>query len=324
MVGALEEAGGLVDCLSAANNVSLALRAEEVVRYVRRHRIDLLHCHLPWAGFVGRWVHQRTGLPVVYTEHNKQERYHGITRWLNKVTFNYQTVVVAVSADVRQSIEKNISPAIPIIEVLNGVNTHFFQREEGAGLAIRARLGIPAGAMVVGTVAVFRFQKRLKEWLRVFGEATRSGHWLYGIVVGDGPLRAEVEAEVQALGLEGRVFLAGLQTDVKPWYAAMDIFMMTSVFEGLPIALLEAMSMGCAVVTTDAGGIKEVVRHEREGLVVSVDAWPSMAALLGQVADDEALRQRLAQAARARVEDSFGLVRMVRELEDIYESLVER
>jgi glycosyltransferase involved in cell wall biosynthesis len=318
MVGALRDAGGVVTCLSASNNVWLALRAEDVVRYVRQHDIALVHCHLPWAGFVGRWVHQRTGMPVIYTEHNKQERYHGVTRWLNKISFNYQTAAVAVSGDVRESIEKNIAPAIPIYEILNGVNTDFFQRGEGIGVPVRERLGIPVDAVVVGIVSVFRFQKRLKEWLRVFNEAARAQDNFFGIIVGDGPLRAEVEAELVTLGLRGRVFLPGLQTEVKPWYAAMDIFMMTSVFEGLPIALLEAMSMGCAVVTTSAGGIKEVVRHEEDGLVVDVDAWTSLGTILQSVAEDAVLRKRLAEAARTRVVEAFSLQRMVGDLEQLY------
>jgi L-malate glycosyltransferase len=203
----------------------------------------------------------------VYTEHNKQERYHFATKWMNKLTFNWQTTAIAVSSDVAESIRKNIKPQIPVKEILNGVNTEFFQRDEQAGLLLRKQLNIPEDAVVVGTLAVFRFQKRLKEWLDVFHKASQSNPKLFGIVVGDGPLRDELQQYRKHLGLEQRVFMPGLQTEVKAWYSAMDIFMMTSVFEGLPIALLEAMSMKCAIATTDAGGVKEVIENGKSGLM---------------------------------------------------------
>jgi glycosyltransferase involved in cell wall biosynthesis len=320
MVEAITQAGGRVTCLSASNNLLLMLKARTIVRYVRQHNIQLIHAHLPWAGFVGRVVHRLTRVPLFYTEHNKQERYHVITRWLNRFTFNWQTKAIAVSGDVAESIQKNIRPSVPVMTVLNGVNTLFFQRDTGAGESIRQQLHIPPDACVVGTVAVFRFQKRLKEWLEVFKSASDRDPNLYGIIVGDGPLRSEIEAHRKALGLESKVMMPGLQTEMKPWYSAMDVFMMTSVFEGLPVALLEAMSMACAVVTTDAGGIKEVIESGKNGLMVPVDAWSTLTDHLNELATNPKSRQPLARAARQQVIDYFSMKRMVGELEDLYDA----
>lgn len=116
--------------------------------------------------------------------------------------------------------------------------------------------------------------------------------------------------------------IAGLQEDVKPWLSAMDIYMMSSVFEGLPIAMLEAMSMTCAVVSTDAGGIKEVIRHTTDGLLVEVECWPALTDQATRLLHDEQLRLQLAGAARLRVEDQFSLKRMVRELEELYKRMI--
>lgn len=318
MVEALECHGGRVTCIPASNNARIMLKVGEVVRYIREHDIELIHCHLPWAGMVGRLVHRSTGLPVLYTEHNKQERYHLLTRWMNKLTFNGQSLAIAVSNDVAESIVKNIHPAIPVRTILNGVNTDFFQRDRAAGLQIKKQLGIPEEAFVVGTVAVFRFQKRLKEWLDVFAKASQSNPNLYGILVGDGPLKSELESYRAQLGLVDKVIMPGLQTEVKPYYSAMDIFMMTSVFEGLPIALLEAMSMGCVIATTDAGGIKEVIRNESEGVIVPVDQWQTLPEKIINLGQQPSRRSQLSLAARARVIESFSLQRMVNELEQVY------
>lgn len=319
MVEAIRAGSGTVACFSASNNIKIILRVRDVVAYIRQHKIQVIHCHLPWAGLLGRLIYRMTGLPVIYTEHNKQERYHGITFWLNKLTFNSQSRVVAVSQDVEESIRKNIRPSVPVQTVLNGVNTDTFQRDAAAGLALRARYGISSTALVVGTIAVFRFQKRLAEWLEVMAGVCQADPGVFGIVVGDGPLRPEIEARLKALNLEGRVILAGLQTEVRPWLSAMDIYMMSSVFEGLPIALLEAMSMGCAVVSTDAGGIKEVIRDGVDGLLVPVDQWPELGKRVGRLTSDTELRSTLAVQARARVLEAFSLKRMVAELESIYE-----
>lgn len=322
IVESLLSNGGMVTCFAAANNFQIMLKVNEVVTYVREHDIQLIHCHLPWAGMMGRLVHRKTGIPVLYTEHNKQERYHFLTRWMNKLTFHWQTLVVAVSNDVSESIQKNINPEIPVRTILNGVNTDFFQRDSAIGSAMRKQLGIPEDAFVVGTIAVFRFQKRLKEWLEVFAKVSKDNPKVYGLLVGDGPLRMELLAHINKLGLENKIFMPGLQTEVKPYYSAMDVFMMTSVFEGLPIALLEAMSMGCVVATTDAGGIKEVVRDKMDGRLVNVEQWQQLSAIVSDLFRDEKVMLDLAKAARHRVVSDFSMKRMVGELEEVYGEII--
>ena len=108
MVEALQNAGGKVTCLGAKDNIRLLLQYKKIISYIREHKIELIHCHLPWAGFVGRLVHNRTGIPVVYTEHNMQERYHSVTKTINKLSFNSQNLALGVSEDVKGSIIKNI------------------------------------------------------------------------------------------------------------------------------------------------------------------------------------------------------------------------
>ena len=80
MVDAIKDAGGKVTCLEAKNNVRLITKYKKIITYCKANEIDLIHCHLPWAGFVGRLVHKKTGIPVIYTEHNMQERYHVATK----------------------------------------------------------------------------------------------------------------------------------------------------------------------------------------------------------------------------------------------------
>ena len=160
MEEAIQDAGGKVTCFSAKNNIILLFQFKKIIRYCRENQIQLIHAHLPWAGFVSRLVHSLTKIPVLYTEHNMQERYHFLTKTINKLTFNRQSLGIGVSDDVSHSIQKNIHPTIPVQTVLNGVNTDSFQRKGSfADSSIRKQFGIPSDAFVVGTVAVFRFQK---------------------------------------------------------------------------------------------------------------------------------------------------------------------
>ncbi|MEO7524605.1 MAG: glycosyltransferase [Ferruginibacter sp.] len=321
MVKGLEDAGGIVQNFSAGNNIKIALQTRKVIKYMRSNHIQLLHCHLPWAGFVGRFIHMLTGIPVIYSEHNKQERYHGITKAINKFTFNKQTKVIAVSNDVAESIEKNIHPRIPVQTILNGVNMEHFVRKKEAGLKTRLQYKIDPHCIVIGTIAVFRFQKRLKEWIDVFKVMQKKYPGIHGCIVGDGILNTEIRAYLKEQEMEDKILFPGLQTDVLPWLSAMDIFMMTSEFEGLPVALLEAMSMECAVVCTDAGGIKEVIRNNVDGFMVPVDKWQELEQPLTHLLENPTEIKSFGKKARQRVEAAFSLKVMVAQIEQVYAEL---
>lgn len=319
MVDAIEKAGGKVTCFAAKNNIQLLLQYPKIIRYCKDNNIQLIHAHLPWAGFVSRMVCKRIKIPVLYTEHNLQERYHFITKFINKFTFNWQTLGIGVSEDVTNSILKNINPKTPGKTILNGVNTDSFLRgNQSERTRIRTLYSIPDEAVLVGTVAVFRFQKRLDLWLEVMKEAIAANPNIYGIIVGAGPLEQELFAKHKELSLEGKVFFTGLQTNVKPYYEAMDVFMMTSSFEGLPIALLEAMSMNCAVVATDAGGVKEVLRPDTDGILVDVNNWQNLSKSLLYLSENQKELSYYKSQARKRVKESFSIGVMVEQLEALY------
>jgi glycosyltransferase involved in cell wall biosynthesis len=321
MVAGLTEAGGTVANIPAKNNIFIILQTRKIIRYIREHKIELVHCHLPWAGIAGRVIHKLTGIPVFYTEHNKQERYHFITGFINKVTFNWQTRVIAVSNDVAESIQKHIHPKIPVQIILNGVNTGHFIRNPAAGQDLRKKYSIDPGCIVIGTIAVFRFQKRLKEWIDVFKIMEKKFPGIRGCVVGDGILNSEIRAYLKQQEMEDKILFPGLQTDVLPWLSAMDIFMMTSEFEGLPVALLEAMSMECCVVCTDAGGIREVIRNRQDGFLVPVENWKELETPLSFLLSNPAEIRKYGKMARARTEEAFSLKAMVQQTEAAYAAI---
>lgn len=322
MVGSLEAQGVEVTCFPARNNAAVLASVRKVAAHLKRWEADLLHCHMPLAGAVGRLAGKLAGVPVVYTEHNKMERFHPLTRWLNLATWTLQERVIAVSADVASSIQAFANPKTPVDVVLNGVNVDHFTRSSADPAAVRERWQIPPDAPVVGTVAVFRLQKALPDWLEAARRIRERHPDVHFLLVGDGPQRAELLDLVPSLGLQGAVHFAGLQEEVRPYLAAMDVYMMSSIFEGLPVALLEAMSMECAVVCTAVGGIPEVVRHGHNGFLVERGQPEALARITAELLASPERLQRCGMAARRTIQEGFSMQRMTRELEATYLDII--
>lgn len=318
MVEYIVAAGGTVTCFPADNNIKIIMQYKLVSEYCKINEINLIHCHLPWSGFLGRLIFRNLKIPVIYTEHNIQEKYHFATKNLNKITFNSQTLALGVSEDVTKSIENNIKLRIPVKTLLNGVNTNRFIKDKGKGDFIRNKYNIPIDAVVIGNVAVFREQKNIPVWLKAFKEVSLKYSHVYGILVGTGIKEEEIIALVNDLNLTEKIIMPGLQTDTIPFFSAMDIFMMSSDFEGLPIALLEAMSMECAIVSTKAGGVIEAVRNKKDGILCPIGSFKCLADAAEELVKNIEFRKILQAAARSRVKEGFSLGTMVNELEEIY------
>ncbi len=169
---------------------------------------------------------------------------------------------------------------------------------------------------VVGTVAVFRTQKRLDRWLEAAAAVRQSVPDVHFLLVGDGPVRPELERLAGSLGISDRVHFAGLTDDVPPYLAAMDIYLMSSEFEGLPLALLEAMAAGLPVAATAVGGIPEVIDSDAAGMLVEPGDVAGLAAATVRLLEDRAVAGSIGATGRELVEEKFGVERMARELED--------
>lgn len=321
----IRQAGGKVTCMPARNNIQIMFRFFALIAYIRKHRIRLIHCHLPWAGILGRIAGFSTGTPVVYTEHNKWERYHRITFIMNKLTFSIQRTVIAVSAEVAGSIRKFYHRQKPAIQVvLNGIDAGKYSHSATPATDIRSQYNIPEGATVVGIACVFRPQKQLHLWLQTAARLQSRHPDIYFIIVGDGGLRNQIHQLAIDLKLSDRLFFAGLQPETRPYLRAMDIFMMTSAFEGLPVALLEAMSMNCLPACTAAGGIPEIVEHGVNGILVPLDQPLLLADHISELLADPEKMQHMKRAARETVVTHFSVQQMVRDLEGIYSGIMEK
>ena len=320
----LREQGATVTCLNADSTPAILSSLPRLARLVKKEGFDLIHCHLPVSAVAGRLVGNYLGVPVVYTEHNKQERYHPATRRANLWTMGLNAAVLAVSDDVKQSIVENWSgPADRVSVLINGVNTARYDPAQYDKRECREALQLPPQAVIVGTVCVFRSQKRLELWLELARQLRAAVPNAYFVVLGDGPTEELVKATAKKYQLEDHIVFPGRLDEVRPYLAAMDVYLMTSEFEGLPIAMLEAMSMALPIVATAAGGIPEAVTEGVEGFLRPVPDWRELYNPLERLVNDEALRQQCGTAARRRVIQDFSIEKMARELETVYRRVLE-
>jgi L-malate glycosyltransferase len=316
MVKYIEANGGKVTCLEASNNIRIFLKISQLIQYIRQHNIQLIHCHLPWAGIAGRIAAKATGVPVIYTEHNNFSRYHSLTRLASRLTLLLNQLNIPVSGDAELALRQFIKPD-KIKLILNGVDTVAFSRNVEA-TQMRSELNIPEDHIVIATAAVFREQKRLDNFIQVAEEIAALHEKVSFIMIGDGPEREKIEELAKHLIANGRIYFVGLQQDVKPYFNITDIYLMTSDFEGLPIALLEAMSMACAPVSTGVGGIPEVIEQNVSGLLSEAGDLESLKKNVISLIKDKTKRTAMAAEARKRVEQDFSMKKMVQELEDVY------
>jgi glycosyltransferase involved in cell wall biosynthesis len=215
------------------------------------------------------------------------------TRWL------YRTAcarVVTTGERLREQLvrDNGLDPA-RVVSVPTGVAPGRFGAI--AKDAARLRLGLPPGAPLVGIVATLRSWKGHRFLVQALGRLARRDARL--VIVGDGPQRAALEAQVAALGLDARVVFAGQQDDVAPWLAALDVFALPSYAnEGVPQALLQAMFAGVPCVTTDAGAIAEIARDGDTATIVAKEDADALATAIDALLADPV--RAAAQAARAR------------------------
>lgn len=301
------------------NDPGLVMR---LVRLLRRERPHILHTH-GWATLIEGLVASRlAGVPVViHGEHGTLEL-RQVNRWVQRWAWGRATQVMAVSSRLAERMERHMGfPASRIRVIRNGVDTVRFS--PALRDMARGELGIEPGTVVVGTAGRLVPVKDQATLLRAWALLKQRGVPFVGVIAGKGALKEDLEALAASLGLDNVRFL-GNRSDVERVMAALDVFILSSVSEGLSNTIQEAMASGLPVVATDVGGADELVVPGETGLLVPPSDPKAMADALESVMRDEALRVRMGQASRARTEQVFALDGMVRDYTQMYRDLDPR
>jgi len=296
----------------------------ELRQHLASWRPDVVHTHSAKAGALGRLAASSLGVPaVVHTLHGfpfhefqswpRRRAYIAAERRLGRLTHCTLAVGTAVAA---QAVRLGLADADRLRAVGVTVDSDIPARTSASRAAARRLLGIPPGARVVGTVGRLDYQKAPEDFLAAIRLLDRAD--VIGVWVGDGPLLAATRRRVIREGLEGRVRLLGHRSDVPLLLPAFDLFAMTSRYEGLPCAVVEAMTCGVPVVATAVNAVPDVVVPGVTGLLVPPQRPHEMAAALSSLLADRDKAARLAATAQRALGDRFSLSELGRVLDETY------
>lgn len=320
----LRARGLAVHCLEQRSGHDLSW-VRRLRRLVRDGDFDLVHTHMPIPAVAARIALGPSGPALVHTEHNVWGRYRKPTYWANALTFRRNDAVIAVSSAVRESMTERLLPAPPAtVEVLlHGIEHDAMHAGPTARAAARALLSLPADAFVVGNVANFtpkKDQASLLEAFRLLRDDVPSARL---VLIGTGPLEQQLRARALTLGLSDAVIFTGSRDDVPELLPALDVFCLSSLHEGLSIALVEAMASGVPAVCTAVGGVPEAMRDGVDGLLVPASNPVALAAALGRLAAEPETQRRFAANARTRSQEFDMRVALLR-IEEIYDDVLAR
>ena len=279
---------------------------------------DLVHCSDfdPPAILASRLA----GVGVVVVTYNTPElrpRYNLIGRAVTRMAWGLQPWAILTSeADRRTALARDSLRADRAVVIPFGLDLQRLQPEERE--AARRKLGLPAGLPIIGTVGLLREQKGHLYLLEAVHHLLRTRPNLLVLIAGEGEMRPKLEHEIRSRGLMGAVRLLGFRDDVPTILSALDVFVLSSTFEGMCLAVAEALAVGVPVVATDVGGVSQSVVHRETGLLVPPRRSEELAVAVGELLDDREGAQRLGEAGRARVTRLYRPAMMLERTQDLY------
>ena len=310
------------------------LATARLARIMRSERPTILHTHTAKAGAVGRMAALLAGRArppiIVHTFHGHVLRgyfgrfWTGVFRLLERMLARITDALVAVSPEVRDElVALGVAPAskFRVIRLGIALDTRI-QADEAARAETRRVMGIPDGRFVVGWIGRMTGVKRTDVLLHGFRTLREDGIDAVLCMVGDGPDRESVEQLADELGIVRDCLFTGYQEDVGPFFAAFDVFVLTSGNEGTPVTAIEALAAGCPVVATRVGGVPDVVTDGEDGFLVSPAAVDELAGRLADLARDPDLRARMGASGRARMRTRYAVDRLIDDTDRLYRELL--
>lgn len=312
------------------NPVKDFLAIFRLARLMRQGKYKIVHTHSSKAGIVGRWAAKLAGVPIiVHTVHGwgHHDYQHPLVRayyiLLEKITLPITDKLIAVtSKDIDKGLRDGIGQRSDYLVIRSGIELDRFGHPQVPRNETRAAWGIPVDAPLIGSVTRLSPQKAPLDFVRAAALVAQRYPNAYFMMVGDGPLRGEVEQLATELGIANRLVLTGLRRDVPELLAAFDLFALSSLWEGLPRVLLQAMATSLPVVATACDGSAEAIESGVNGFLVPPGEPTQLAERLCYLLEQPAVAQQMGAAGSARVEEFSDWV-MVRAIATLYAELLK-
>ena len=298
---------------------------QQVKHIMEKEKIELVHAHGTRANSNVFWAASQLNLPLVYTVHgwSFHPDQNPLVRFIRvkseKFLAQRANVTICVSDNnLRDALKEFSLPNAAVIKY--GINLKKFN-PNGSFKNVRAEYGLDQDTVVVGYIARITIQKDPFTLMKAIAKVPASVKVKF-LVVGDGDLKPAMLQLAKELGIESRIVFSNFRQDVPDVLNAVDIYCLPSLWEGLPIGLLEAMAMGKAIVASAVDGTKEVISDNQNGFLVPPQSPEKLAEALTKLASDPALIERFGANAHKVMKEQFSVTTMTRKVEKIYHNLL--
>lgn len=303
-------------------------------RLIKDNRYDIVHTHGVRAGVLGRLAARIGGrskvVHTVYTLAPDLAQGPGLIQPLRRSMYSYSEMklsqmtdrIITVSEDLKRRCIKGGIAYDRLVTIHSGVDLSHYECLNSKAHA-RGKIGIPSGCRLIGTVARFTPRKNLKDFISAAKIISKRFDDAMFVLIGDGPDAAKLKEQACLEGISHRTVFTGARKDVAGILPGFDVFVMTSICEGHPLALLEAMAAGLPTVATSVTGINETVVEDVTGYTVEPGDVDELAERICGLLSEPKLAAAMGESARNRVNECFGLEQMIKETEKLYTDLAE-
>ncbi|MFZ5830720.1 MAG: glycosyltransferase [Planctomycetota bacterium] len=297
-----------------------------LMKWWQREGVELVHAHQYTPFFYAAAARRfRSGPPILFTEHGRwfPDLPNRKRMIFNRLMLRRSDRVVGVGESVRRALVRNEGlPSRRVGVIYNGVDAAAFARNGHPAALVRAECGVAPDDFVVIQVARLDHLKDHVTAIRTIERLSKRCPQARLILVGDGPEQARIEAEIAERRVSANVRLMGLRSDVARLLHAADAFLLTSISEGIPVTVIEAMAAGLPVVSTNVGGVGEIVVDGRTGFLAPSGGDAALATALERLAADGALRRELGASGRQRAQTVFSQQEMHQAYAACYEEML--
>ena len=299
----------------------------EIYRFIKKNNINIVHTHSAKAGILGRWAARCARVKIIlHTIHGWSfNDYQSLVLkhfyiWLEKIAAEFTNKLIIVSNhDKQKGLQNHIGDEDKYILVSYGIDRNEFNVKDNT---IREELELDDKDLLVGTISCLKPQKSPQDFIKLCFLTNKVLPHVKFVLVGDGVLRKKIERLIRKFNLEKKVILTGWRRDIPKILSALDCFVLTSLWEGLPISVLEAINASRPVIVTNTGGIAEVIEDGKTGFLFEPRDIKSMSDKLSTILGDEDLRRKIATDAKVSLGQNFSLEHMVSNTQAVYENLI--
>lgn len=295
----------------------------EAIRVCRERNVKIWHAHDYKSNVLGLLVRRFHKMALVTTVHGwvNHTRRSPLYYWIDRKSLPFYDHVVCVSEDLYEQCRSLRVAAENCTLIDNAIDINEFQRASDTSVA-KQRLGFSANRVLVGAVGRLAEEKGFHLLIQAVEQVMQSGIDMELIIIGDGEQRAKLAAQISASPYADRIHLLGFRADTIALYEAMDLFVLSSLREGLPNVLLEAMAMEVPVLATRIAGVPKLIQDQQNGRLIPAGSVPALTSTMTAVLQDPKQQAELRRAARKTIEEQFSFDVRMQKMCRVYEKVL--